>query len=179
VLALTAAGIAVPNFVIGVLLASIFGVTLRLFPLGGWGSPLHLILPATALMVPHAAAIARLMRSSLLETLGKSFCRTARAKGLSETEVIVGHALRPALAPVVQYLGPATASLVTGSLAIEAIFNVPGMGAHFVNAALNRDYTMVMGTVIVYASLLLVLNALADLAAIVIDPRVRLQEDPS
>jgi oligopeptide transport system permease protein len=162
---------AVPNYVFAVLFASTFCLAFRIFPIAGFGRPAHLVLPALALALPHAAAIARLARASLLETLGQDFVRTARAKGISEAAVVLRHALRPALAPVVQYLGPATAALATGSLAVEAVFNIPGMGAHFVNAAQNRDYTLVMGTVLVYSAALLVFNALADLAAAWLDPR--------
>ncbi len=166
-----ALGIACPNYVLAAGLAGVIGLWLRLLPVGGWGRPAHLVLPAVALAVPHMAILARLSRASLLETLHLEFIRTARAKGLAEWRVVLVHALRPSLAPVVQYLGPATASLVTGSLAVEAIFNVPGVGAHFVNAALNRDYTLVMGTVVVYAALVLILNAVADLVALWLDPR--------
>jgi oligopeptide transport system permease protein len=162
---------AAPSFLVAALLASVFGLSLRLFPVAGWGTARHLVLPALALALPHAASIARLARASLLETLSQDFVRTARAKGVPEWAVVLRHALPPALAPVVQYLGPAAAGLVTGSLAVEAVFQVPGMGAHFVNAALDRDYMLVMGTVLVYSALLLPLNALADLAAAWLDPR--------
>jgi oligopeptide transport system permease protein len=162
---------AIPSFLLAVALAAIFCLALRLLPLSGWGSPAHLILPAVALSAPHAAAIARLTRASLLETLDQDFVRTARAKGLTEAAVVLRHALPPALAPVIQYLGPAAAGLMTGSLAVEAVFNVPGIGAHFVHAALNRDYSLVLGTVLLYSALLLVLNAAADVTAAWLDPR--------
>jgi len=164
---------AAPSFLVAALLASVLGLTLRLFPVAGWGTWRHLVLPSVALALPHAAAIARLTRSSLLETLSQDFCRTARAKGVPEAAIVLRHALPPALAPVVQYLGPAAAGLVTGSLAVEAVFQVPGMGAHFVNAAQDRDYMLVMGTVLVYSAVLLPLNAAADLVAARLDPRSR------
>lgn len=171
--AFAALALAVPNFVLAVVLASIFCLAWKLFPISGFGRPAHLVLPALALALPHAATIARLSRASLLETLSQDFVRTARAKGLSEAAVVFRHALRPALAPVAQYLGPAAAGLATGSLAVEAVFNIPGIGAHFVNAAQNRDYTLVMGTVLLYSAVLLAFNALADLAAAWLDPRGR------
>jgi oligopeptide transport system permease protein len=169
--AFAAAATAVPQFALAAILAAVFSLGLGLVPAAGFDRPAHVFLPAAALALPHAGAISRLVRASLLETLSQDFIRTARAKGLSEARVVLGHALRPALAPVVQYLGPAAAGLVTGSLAVEAVFCVPGIGAHFVNAALNRDYTLVMGTVLFYSTLLLVFNAAADLAAAWLDPR--------
>ncbi|HVY61229.1 MAG TPA: ABC transporter permease, partial [Planctomycetota bacterium] len=162
---------AFPSFIVAVGLASVFCLWLRLVPLGRFDGPAHLVLPAIALATSHAAAIARLSRASLLETLEQDFVRTARAKGVPEAAVVLRHALPPALAPVVQYLGPAAAGVVTGSLGVEAVFNVPGLGAHFVSAALNRDYTLVLGTVLLYSALLLAFNAAADVAAAWLDPR--------
>lgn len=163
----------VPNFVFATLFVAVFCLALRLVPVAGFGGAGHLVLCAATLALPHAAAIARLARASLLETLSQDFVRTARAKGLPESAVILRHALRPALAPVVQVLGPVAASLATGSLAVEAVFNVPGIGAHFVSAAHNRDYTLVLGTVLVYSTLLLVFNAAAEVLAAWLDPRSR------
>jgi oligopeptide transport system permease protein len=165
--------LAVPTFLLAALLSVVVGLALGWLPVAGWGRPEHLVLPAVALGLPYAAAIARLVRTTVLETLGEGFVRTARAKGLSGPAVVLRHALRPSLVPVVQYLGPATAGLVTGSVAIETVFNLPGVGIHFVSAALNRDYTLVMGTVLLYAVVLLVLNALADIASSWLDPRSR------
>lgn len=176
--ALAALGMAMPNFLWALLFAALFCLGFKLLPIHGFGRPQHLVLPALSLAIPHASAIARLTRASLLETLEADFVRTARAKGLSETRVVLRHALRPAFAPVVQYLGPAAAGLVTGSLAVEAVFNVPGIGAHFVNAALNRDYTLVLGTVLFYSALLLVFNAACDLVAAWLDPRAKEVRSP-
>ncbi|RME77153.1 MAG: ABC transporter permease [Planctomycetota bacterium] len=163
--------LAVPAFLLGALASSVFGLGLGWFPVAGWGRAAHVVLPAVTLGLPYAAVIARLTRAAALEALSEPYVRTARAKGLRGAAVVLRHVLRPALVPVVQYLGPAAAGLVTGSVAIEAIFNLPGIGVHFVAGALDRDYPLVMGTVLLYATVLLVLNALADLAASVLDPR--------
>ncbi|GIW71804.1 MAG: ABC transporter [Planctomycetota bacterium] len=171
--AAASAALAVPPFLLAVALALIFGLGLGWLPVAGWGQPRHLVLPALALGIPYGAVIARLVRSAVLEVLAEPFVRTARAKGLGGTAVLLRHALRPALVPVVQYLGPLAAGLVTGSVAVETVFNLPGVGIHFVAGALNRDYPLVMGTVLLYAGSLLVLNALADLVALWLDPRGR------
>ncbi len=170
---LTAGALSLPSFLIGALLLAVFALWLRVLPAGGFGTPAHLVLPAVALAIPHAATIARLTRTSLVETLAQDFVRTARAKGLSEAEVVARHALRPALLPVIAHLGPAAAGLFTGSLAVESIFNIPGIGAYFVNGALNRDYTLVMGAVVVGSVVLLAFNALADGLCALADPRLR------
>ena len=172
---LAVVGIALPGFVVAPLLALIFGIHLRWLPVAGWetGSLRTLVLPVTALAVPLSAYLARLMRASLLEVLTSGFVRAARARGLPERTVIVRHALKAALIPVVSYLGPATAAVLTGSLVIETIFGIPGMGRYLVQGALNRDYTLVMGMVIVYASLTLLLNLIVDLLYGWLDPRVR------
>jgi oligopeptide transport system permease protein len=168
-------GIALPSFVIGPLFALIFGLYLRWFPVAGWeaGDFRFLVLPVVTLALPVIAYIARLTRGSLLEVLRTNFVRTARAKGLSERQVILRHALRPALLPVVSYLGPATAFVITGSLVVETVFGLPGSGRYLVQGAINRDYTLVMGMIIVYGGLTLVLNLIADLLYGWLDPRVR------
>jgi len=168
-------GIAVPNFVMAPLLTLIFGVFLGWLPVAGWGGGAfrNMILPVIALALPQIAYIARLTRGSMIEVLGANFIRTARAKGLREQIVVVRHALKGALLPVVSYLGPATAQLISGSLGIEQIFGIPGIGRYFIQGALNRDYTLVMGTVIVYALLILVLNLIVDLLYGLLDPKVK------
>lgn len=175
IMGVTVLGIALPGFVIGPLFALVFGLHLRWLPVAGWeaGDPRYLVLPALTLALPLIAYIARLTRASLLEVLRSNFVRTARAKGLAESAVIRRHALRPALLPVVSYLGPAAAFVVTGSLVVETVFAMPGTGRHLVQAAINRDYPLVMGMIVVYGVLLLLLNLLADLLYGWLDPRVR------
>ena len=168
-------GICVPNFVLGPLLIVIFSFSLAWFPAGGWGNLNQLILPAITLGAIRAAYIARLARAGMLEVIHQDFIRTARAKGLRERIVVGKHALRVAILPVVTYLGPATASILVGSVVVERIFNIPGLGSFFVNSALNRDYTMAMGTVLLYSALLITLNLIVDLLYAVIDPRVELR----
>lgn len=168
-------GIALPNFVVAPLLALVFGIYLSLLPVAGWaqGGVADMVLPVTAMALPYIAYIARLTRGSMVEVLRSNFVRTARAKGLSARRVITKHALRAALLPVVSFLGPATAGIITGSVVIEQIFQVPGIGRYFVQGALNRDYTLVMGVVIFYATLIMVLNLVVDLLYAILDPRVR------
>lgn len=168
-------GIAVPNFVMAPVLSLVFGVWLAWLPVGGWGggAPPHLILPVIALALPQVAYLARLTRGSMVEALHQNYVRTARAKGLRERLVVVRHALRGGLLPVVSYLGPATAALVTGSVVIETIFGIPGIGRYFVQGAINRDYTLVMGVVIFYAVLIILLNTMVDLVYGLLDPKVR------
>ncbi len=168
-------GIAVPNFVVAPLLVLLFGVTLGWLPAGGWGGGAlsHVILPIIALSLPYLAYIARLTRGSMVETLRSDFIRTARAKGLPEHKVLLKHALRPALLPVVSYLGPAAAAIITGSVVIEQIFGLPGMGRYFVQGALNRDYTLVMGVVIFVGVLIVVFNLIVDVLYAILDPRIR------
>jgi oligopeptide transport system permease protein len=167
--------IALPTFVTGPLLALVFGLALQWLPVAGWeqGAPVYLILPAVTLALPVCAAIARMMRGSLLETLSASFVRTARARGLGPWRVLLRHALRPALLPVVSYLGPAATYVFTGSLVVETVFALPGTGRYLVQGALDRDYTLVMGMIILYGALTLLLNLAADLAYGWLDPRVR------
>jgi oligopeptide transport system permease protein len=168
-------GIAVPNFVMAPLLTLVFGVYLSLLPVAGWGGGAieNKVLPVIALALPQIAYIARLTRGSMVEVMNANFVRTARAKGLSERLVVVRHSLKGALLPVVSYLGPATAGIVTGSVVIESIFGIPGIGRYFIEGALNRDYTLVMGVMVFYAVLIILLNLLVDLLYAVLDPKVR------
>jgi oligopeptide transport system permease protein len=167
-------GITVPNFVTAPLLSLIFGVYLRWLPVGGWGGGdiRHSILPIVALSLPQVAYIARLMRGSMVEVLRSNYIRTARAKGLPEWVTLTRHAMRAAILPVVSYLGPATAGIVTGSVVIEQIFQVPGLGRYFVQGALNRDYTLVMGVVLFYGALIILFNFAVDLAYRLLDPKI-------
>jgi oligopeptide transport system permease protein len=171
---LSALGLAMPNFVIASLLIILFAFVWSLLPAAGWGSLAHLVLPAVALGTPFAANIARLTRSGMLETLSEDFILTARAKGLTERRVILRHALKGALLPVVSFLGPAAAGILTGSLVIEKIFAIPGMGDLFVDAALNRDHTLTMGIIVLYTGLVYLLNFMVDLAYKLLDPRIKL-----
>ena len=174
-MALALAGVSIPNFVLGPLLVYVFALTLRWLPPALWSSPSHKILPVVTLAAVYIAYVARLTRGGMLEVTRQDFIRTARAKGLPEHTVVVRHALRGGLLPVVSFLGPAMARTVTGAIVVEKIFAVPGVGQYFVNAAFNRDYTLVTGVVIFYAGLLLVLNLLVDLAYGFLDPRVQLE----
>ncbi|MGF1631681.1 MAG: oligopeptide ABC transporter permease OppB [Kiloniellaceae bacterium] len=168
-------GIAVPNFVMAPLLTLVFGVYLSLLPVAGWGGGAlaNKILPVVALALPQIAYIARLTRGSMVEVMNANYVRTARAKGLRERLVVMRHCIRGALLPVISYLGPATAAVVTGSVVIESIFGIPGIGRYFIEGALNRDYTLVMGVMIFYAVLIIMLNLLVDLLYAVLDPKVR------
>jgi oligopeptide transport system permease protein len=175
VMALAMIGIAIPNFVMAPLMTLVIGVYLKLLPVGGYGggSLRNLILPTIALALPPIAYIARLTRASMIEVLRSNYVRTARAKGLPPRLVIGRHALRAAFLPVVSYLGPAIAGIITGSVVIETIFGIPGIGRYFVQGALNRDYTLVMGVVIFYGSLIILLNLVVDLVYGLLDPKVR------
>ncbi len=167
-------GIAVPIFVIAPLMQVYFALTLGWFPVGGWGASWrNLVLPIVALALPNIAYISRLTRAAMIETLRENYVRTARAKGIGRARVIWHHALTGAILPVVAYLGPATAAIITGSIVIETIFALPGIGRHFVDAALNRDYPLVMGITILYGGFLIVFNILADMLRGWLDPRVR------
>lgn len=166
-------GISLPNFFIGLLLLLAFCFKLPLLPAGGWGSPSNMVLPILTLAAPFTAYISRLMRAGMLEVLSQPYIRTARAKGLTEFQVVTRHALKNAIAPVVSYMGPAAAAVLTGSVVVEKIFAIPGLGSHFVNAALNRDYTLVMGTVLLYSLLLVLFNLAVDIIYFFLDPRLR------
>jgi oligopeptide transport system permease protein len=183
VMSLAMIGITIPTFVTAPILTLIFGVYgVRIFgfdltlPVGGWndGALRNMILPVIVLALPQTAIISRLVRGSMVEVLRSNYVRTARAKGLPNRLVVMRHALRAALLPVVSYLGPAIAGILTGSLIVETIFGIPGIGRYFVNGALDRDYTLVMGVVIYYASFVILLNLLADILYAALDPRVRL-----
>jgi oligopeptide transport system permease protein len=167
-------GIAVPNFVVAGLAIMLFVFVWPIFPAAGWGSVRQLILPALCLGAPYAAYIARLSRTGMLEVLSQDYIRTAYAKGLPTRTVIFRHALKGAMLPVVSYLGPAIAGILTGSLVVEQIFFIPGLGMHFIQSALQRDWTLSMGLVLLYTAILYTMNFLVDLAYTVLDPRVKL-----
>jgi oligopeptide transport system permease protein len=166
-------GISLPSFVIGPFFILIFGFWLGWAPVGGWGTISHLWLPACALAIPYIAYIARMVRVSMLETLGLDFIRTARAKGAAEASILYRHALKVAALPVVSYAGPLAAGLLTGSMVVEEIFGVPGMGPFFVNSINNRDYFLLAGLLVVYGALLVVFNLVVDVLYSVLDPRIR------
>ncbi len=168
--------ISIPAFVTGPVLVLIFALKLGWLPVGGWTSWKSLILPAITLAGPYVAYIARLMRSSMLEVLGQDFVRTAKAKGLSPGSVLYKHALKVAILPVVSFLGPLAANLLTGSIVIEAIFAIPGAGSFFVNSIINRDVFLLSGIIIVYCALLVVLNLAVDLAYTLLDRRIKLYD---
>jgi len=172
VMAVSMTGISIPNFVMAPLLVLVFAVYLRWLPAGGLGEG-NLVLPVIALALPQIAYLSRLTRGSMIEVLRSNFVRTARAQGLPTWQVVVKHAMKPALLPVVSYLGPATAHIITGSVVIEQIFGRPGLGRYFVTGALNRDYTLVMGIVVFYGVLIILFNFLVDLAYAWLDPKVR------
>jgi oligopeptide transport system permease protein len=165
-------GISVPTFVIGAALLVLFSVTWPILPAGTWERPVDLVRPALALSLVPMAYITRLTRLGLIDVMGADFIRTARAKGLSERQVILRHALPNALLPVLSYLGPATAAAMTGSFVVERVFNVPGLGVHFVNSVLNRDQMLILATVLVYSTMIVAFNLVVDLAYRLLDPRV-------
>ena len=164
-------GISLPNFVIGAALVIVFALELGWLPVAGWSGFRSALLPSLTLALPHAAVIARLARSGTIEAMQQDFVRTARAKGLPERMVVWKHALRPALLPVVSYLGPAAAGILTGSFVVETLFGIPGMGQWFVKGAINRDYPVVLGTALFYFALVTGLNLAVDLAYAWLDPR--------
>ena len=168
-------GISVPNFVVAPLLILVLAVYWPLLPVGGWndGQIQHLVLPVITLAIPFIAYITRLFRSALLDQLQQPFITTARAKGCSERQVLWQHAMRPALLPVVSFLGPATVGLITGSVVIEQIFGLPGLGRYFIQGALSRDYTLVLGVVLLVALLMLIMNLVVDLLYRWLDPRTQ------
>ena len=166
-------GISVPNFVLGPLLVLIFAIKLHWLRVSGWDEPSDRILPALTLGAAYAAYVARLTRGGTLEILSQDFIRTARAKGASNTRIVLHHTLRGGLIPVVSYLGPTVAALLTGSFVVETIFQIPGLGRYFVNAAFNRDYTMILGAVLFYAALIIVFNLLVDIVLVWMNPRLK------
>ena len=168
-------GISIPSFVLAPMMVMIFAIWLKVLPSYGWGSLDQIILPAVCLSVPFAAVIARLTRGSLLDVLKLDFIRTARAKGLSEDTVLFRHALKVAILPIIGYSGPAAAGILTGSIVIETLFGIPGIGQFFVNSALNRDPFMTSGVVVVFSTFLILFNLLADILYFIVDRRVKLE----
>jgi oligopeptide transport system permease protein len=175
VMATALAGVSIPSFVLGPLLVLVFSLGLYWLPPALWEGPQSRVLPVLTLSAAYVAYVARLTRAGMLEVLRQDFIRTARAKGLPERVVVLKHALRLGLLPVLSYLGPAAAAVIMGSLVIEQVFAVPGLGRYLVNGAFNRDYTLVMGVVLFYAAFLMALNLLVDLAYAWLDPRVELK----
>lgn len=168
--------VSLPTFVVGPTLILIFALWNPWLPVGGWNGASSVVLPAITLAGPFIAYISRLTRTSMLEVLGQDFVRTARAKGLPEKRVIYRHALKVGILPVVSFVGPLAANLVTGSLVTESVFNLPGMGGFFVNSVLNRDVFLCCGTVVIYCTLLVILNLVVDIAYKWLDPRIKLDE---
>lgn len=166
-------GISLPTFVLGPVLILIFSLTLRLLPPAGWDDFRHAILPAVTLAAPYIAYIAKLTRGGVLEILGQDHIQTARAKGLDERDVLFRHALRAGLLPVVSFTGPAIAFLITGTVVVERIFSIPGLGSMFIDAAFHRDYTLILGIVLFVSTSLLLLNLLVDITYALLDPRIR------
>ena len=180
-MSLAMAGICLPTYVLGPLLVLVFAVRLEWLPVSGWGYiPGDKILPSLTLGLAYAAYIARLTRGGMLEILSRDFIRTARAKGLDERTILLRHALRGGLQPVVSFLGPALAGLLSGSFVIETLFQIPGLGRYYVQAAFNRDYTLVLGTTLLFATLIIFFNLLADIVTVWMDPRLRdrMGQDP-
>lgn len=175
-LSLALVGISLPTFVTGTALLILFAVKLAWLPVGGWGSISQLWLPAFTLSLPFMAYIARLTRLGILDVMASDYIRTARAKGLAPWRVVWKHALKNAFLPILSYLGPATAAALTGSFVVEKIFNIPGLGEHFVASVLNRDRAMILATVLVYSTVIILLNLLVDLAYAAVDPRINLEK---
>ena len=173
-MALSMVGICLPSFVLGPLLILSLGIWLEWFPVSGWGvSPGDKVLPALTLGAAYAAYVARLTRGGMLEVLSQDYIRTAYAKGLSKSRVVFGHAVRGGLAPVVSFAGPAVAGLLSGSFVVETIYQIPGLGRFYLQAAFNRDYTMILGTTILFAFLIIVFNLLADMLLVWLNPKLR------
>ncbi len=171
-LAISMIGISLPSFVIGTTMLLVFSLWLGWFPIAQWGTPRSIVLPALTLSLPFAAYIARLTRMGMIEALGADYIRTARAKGAAERSVLLKHALKNAFLPVLSFLGPATAMAMTGSFVIERVFTVPGMGEHFVNAVQNKDLFLIIGVVLVFATMLIVFNLVVDVLYKWVDPRI-------
>ncbi len=174
--ALALVGVSLPPFVVAAGLLFAFGLWLGVLPIGGWGRASQVILPAVTLSLPFMAYIARLTRAGMLDVIGQDYVRTARAKGVSPRRVLLVHAFKNAFLPVLSYLGPAAAAILTGSFVVEKIFTVPGMGIHIVESISNRDQTVILGTVLTYSGFLILFNLLVDLAYGLIDPRIRVAE---
>ncbi|HXQ79794.1 MAG TPA: ABC transporter permease subunit [Opitutaceae bacterium] len=168
-------GICVPTFVLGPLLILVFAIHFGSFNASGWYGPIDRVLPSLTLGYVYAAYVARLTRGGMLEVLSQDYIRTARAKGASEVRVVLKHALRGGLSPVVSFLGPAIAGIVTGSFVIETIYQIPGIGREFINSATNRDYTLVLGTVILYAGFIIAMNLLVDIALVWLNPKLKFE----
>ena len=168
-------GVIMPSFVFAPVLVLIFAIYLGWLPAGGWngGAAMYIVLPVASLTIAYVAGIARIMRGSMIEVLHSNFIRTAKAKGLSTSRIILKHALRPALLPVITYLGPAFVGIITGSMVIESVFGLPGMGLLFVNGALNRDYSLVLSLTILVGTLTILFNAIVDILYAIIDPKIR------
>jgi oligopeptide transport system permease protein len=173
-LAIALIGVSLPSFVIGTALLLVFAVWMPIAPVGGWGSPMHILLPAITLSLPFAAYIARLTRFGMIEQMKSDYVRTARAKGLSTNTVVFKHVLRNAFLPVLSYLGPAAAMAMTGSFVVEKVFAVPGVGVHFVDAVLSKDLTLIMGVVLAYSAILILFNLAVDVLYAWVDPRIEL-----
>jgi oligopeptide transport system permease protein len=167
-------GISLPTFVIGTALLVVFSVWLKMLPVGGWGGFAHVVLPSITLSLPFAAYIARLTRFGMVDQLESDYVRTARAKGLSESRVVLRHALKNAFLPVLSFLGPAAAIAMTGSFVVEKVFAVPGIGTHFVDAVLSKDLTLIMGVVLTYSLMLILFNLVVDVLYGWVDPRIEL-----
>ncbi len=174
-LALSLVGISLPSFVVGMSLLIVFSIWLELFPVGGWGSISQIWLPAVTLSLPFMAYIARLTRLGMMDVMDSDYIRTARAKGLSNHQVIWKHALKNAFLPVLSFLGPALAAAMTGSFVVETIYNLPGMGQHFVNSVENRDRAMILATVIMFSAVIIIFNLLVDMAYALVDARIELE----
>lgn len=166
-------GVSIPDFVLGPLLQLFFGLKIRMLPVAGWEGWSYYLMPAFTLGSYYAASIARLTRGGMLEVLNQDYIRTARAKGLRERVIVLRHVVRGGLLPVISYLGPATAFLLSGSLVVEKLFNIPGLGRHFIQSAINRDYTVALGMVVFFSALILLCNLVVDIVYHVIDPRMR------
>ncbi|NLI60922.1 MAG: ABC transporter permease, partial [Clostridiales bacterium] len=172
---LSTVGIAVPGFVVATVLMYYFGVQLKILPTFGLSSPKHYVLPVIALAFYPSAYISRLIRSSMLDVLGQDYMRTAKAKGLSQLVSLFKHALRNAILPVITYLGPLLASILTGSFVVEKIFTIPGLGSQFISSITDRDYPLIMGTTIFYAFLIIAMNVVVDILYKIVDPRINLK----
>lgn len=175
IIVLATCGIAIPSFISSVLLLYTFGMNLQILPTIGLNEPAAYIMPVTALAIYPTAYITRLMRSSLLDVMGQDYMRTARAKGVSSVKILFKHALRNAILPVVTYVGPMLAALMTGSFVVEKIFTIPGLGRDFVTAITSRDYTLIMGTTILLATMVIIANVIVDILYKIIDPRIKLK----